>query len=336
MNPEQLRDVLEQLERAGEDHARWHDNFTRTLVCRLSADSPELGEDGHRHCRFGQWYYDRSPAELRAHPAFLAMEAEHRRMHAVAARILRASAATGIVTEADFDEYSDARAKLRLELESLRQSIGGLLGNRDPLTGAHRRADLLADLREALALARRSVSNYCIAFMDLDRFKAVNDTHGHRVGDEVLAGAVRYVTGHLRPFDKVYRYGGDEFLISMPGTDLMAGRAVIERIREGLARVTLARRGAKRVRITASFGIAPLEADASIEESIDNADRALLAAKATGRNRSCCWDRAAVMSIPLPAPRQEPRSMELDLGPSAPRAVLADVTPSRTRRGRPS
>jgi diguanylate cyclase (GGDEF)-like protein len=332
MDPGQLRDVLEQLEQAGDDHVRWHNRFTRTLVCRLAADSPDLGEDGHRHCRFGEWYYDRSPGELRAHPAFLAIEAEHRRMHAIAARILQRSAVEGAVSEADFDEYSDARARLLLELESLRRSIEGLLGSRDPLTGAHRRADLLGDLRESLALVRRSVTECCIAFMDLDRFKAINDTHGHRVGDEVLAGAVRYVTEHLRPFDKIYRYGGDEFLVSMPGTDLSAGRTVIERVRQGLARATLARRGTKRIRVTASFGIAPLEADASVEESIDNADRALLAAKATGRNRSCCWDRSAV--TPTPGAQYEPRSMELDLEPAAKRRVAGPVTPSRTRRGR--
>jgi diguanylate cyclase (GGDEF)-like protein len=332
MSHEQLREVLGQLEQAGEDHARWHEAFTRALVCRLPAGPADLDEGSHRLCRFGDWYYERSPAVLRTHAAFLAMESEHRHMHAVATRMLRASAAGAPVAAADFDDYSAARQRLRIELDALRQAVAGLLGSRDPLTGAHRRTDLLVDLREALELARRGIQDSCIAFMDLDRFKAVNDRHGHRVGDEVLGGAIRFVLEHLRPFDRVYRYGGDEFLISMPGTDLATGRQVIERVRVGLARVTLARCASKPIRVTASFGIALLDVYASIEESIDNADRALLAAKATGRNRSCCWDPAATIAASPPVP--EPRVLELDLEPPPAAVASGPIRPSRRRRDR--
>jgi diguanylate cyclase (GGDEF)-like protein len=129
--------------------------------------------------------------------------------------------------------------------------------------------------------------------MDLDRFKPVNDTYGHRAGDQLLAAAVRFVMEHLRPFDKVFRYGGDEFMICMPGADLAGGRAVIERIREGLGAVPLARAGATPIYVTASFGIALLDPDLSVEECIENADRALLASKAAGRNRATTWDPSA-------------------------------------------
>ena len=293
MEPASLRHMLGELEQVCHDHAQWHQRFARTVVCRLPPHPDDLSEDACRKCNFGQWYYKHPPAKLRDHPSFAAMEAEHERLHRAAARMLRAVAGDAPVVPGDFDEYIRAQDQLRLELDSLKHEIEGFLSNRDTLTGAHRRVDLLTDLRESHELARRNVQDCCIAFMDLDRFKPVNDTYGHRVGDQLLAAAVRFVMEHLRPFDKVFRYGGDEFLIAMPGADLAAGRAVIERIREGLGAMPLAKAGAVPVFATASFGIALLDPDVSVEESIENADRALLAAKATGRNRACCWDPAA-------------------------------------------
>lgn len=293
MDPTQLRGLLEEIERACHDHVRWREDLGRAVACRLPTDPQDIAEDAHRRCAFGEWYYRHPPAALREHPSFVAMEVEHKRLHRVAGRILRAAGDGNAVDPRDFDEFLVASGQLQLELDSLKHEIEAFLANRDALTGAHRRLDMLPELRESLDLVKREVQACCIAFMDLDLFKPVNDAHGHRVGDEVLANAVAFVLGHLRPFDKVYRYGGDEFLISMPGVDLAAGRAVIERIREALATTVLARDGATPIRTTASFGIAQLDPDLGVEEAIDNADRALLTAKAAGRNRVCVWDPGA-------------------------------------------
>lgn len=293
VNSGQLRDVLEQVEQASHDHSQWRDELARAVVCRLPPDPRDLGRDAHRQCPFGAWYYRHPPAALRDHPSFVAMEAEHRRLHEIARRILRSTLDGAAVEPVDFDGFMSASERLRLELDSLRHELERLLANRDSLTGAHRRLDLLPELRESLELVKRDVQTCCIAFMDLDRFKAINDTYGHRIGDQVLANAVSYAMEHLRPFDKLYRYGGDEFLISMPGADLAAGRAVIERMRDGLATTVLAGDRAAPIRMTASFGVALLDPCLSVEEAIDNADKAMLAAKATGRNRVCDWDPAA-------------------------------------------
>lgn len=289
----QLRGVLEQLERAGQDHTQWRDGLARAVACRLSPDPRDLGKEAHRQCPFGAWYYSHPPAALRDHPSFIAMEVEHRRLHEIARRILQSTLDGAAVEPVDFDGFMSASERLRLELDSLRHELERLLANRDALTGAHRRLDLLPELRESLELVKRDVQICCIAFMDLDRFKPVNDTYGHRIGDQVLANAVSYLMEHLRPFDRLYRYGGDEFLISMPGADLATGRSIVERICKGLGTTVLARDGAAQVCMTASFGIAQLDPCLSVEEAIDNADRALLAAKATGRNRVCAWDPAA-------------------------------------------
>lgn len=288
-----LRQLLEELQEISEAHGRWHRQMGRVVLCRLVPDPRDLREDSHLQCPFGRWYHQQPPSELRSHPAFAAMAKEHERVHRIAARIMRASAAGAPVATEDYDEYIGTRDRLTLELDCLRHEVRVQLENRDALTGALRRQDLLGELRHCLELSRRGIQTCCIAFMDLDAFKAVNDTHGHRVGDGVLADAVSFVIRHLRPFDKVFRYGGDEFLICMPGADMDSGRAVIERTRDGLTALPLGSPGGPIVHLTASFGLALLDPRCSVEESIDRADRALLAAKTAGRNRSCCWEPTA-------------------------------------------
>ena len=295
-----LRTTLEQLDQAAHDHAHWHENLIRAIVCRLPGDPNDLEENAHRQCRFGRWYYEQAPAELWEQPAFAAIEAEHRRLHLVGAQLLRNATADVPIAREDYDDLVTGGERLHLELDSLRHEVAGALRNRDALTGAYGRAEILPALREWRELARRHVQHCCIAFMDLDHLKEINDTYGHAAGDQVLAGVVRHVTEHLRPYDKVFRYGGDEFLITLPGADLAVGQKVIEHLRAGLAdKPFIVTPVGNPVRATASFGLAPLEPDVSVEESIDRADKALLLAKSAGRNRAFSWDPAVTTGTML-------------------------------------
>ena len=286
-----LRDTLQQLQQATHDHAEWHERLIRTIVCRLQCSPDDLADDAHRNCRFGQWYYAEASAELRRQSMFAAMESEHQRIHVIAAALLRDAAAGQPVGRESYDEFMAGSARLRLELDSLRHEVQDILRGSDTLTGAYGRRHLLPELREWHELAKRDVQHCCVAFMDLDHLKEINDTHGHTVGDQVLSGAVRYVTGHLRPYDKVFRYGGDEFLISLPGIDLPDALHLVERISVGFGQQSFVTSADGRlIRATASFGLALLDPDISIEESIDRADKALLMAKAAGRDRAVRWD----------------------------------------------
>lgn len=306
-SPASLRATLEQLERATRDHADWHERLVRSIACRLDADPDDLATDAHRRCRFGHWYYGQVPAELRDQAAFVSIEAEHRSVHRAAARLLDANAAGAAVDGGDYDAFVAATARLRLELDSLRHEIQGALRSSDTLTGAYGRSEVLPELREWRELVRRGVSRCCLAFMDLDHLKAINDQHGHTVGDRMLAGVVRYLADHLRPYDKVFRYGGDEFLVLLPGADLYTAQRIVERIRTGLAVTPLFQcPDGQELGLTASFGLVELDPDACIEESIDRADKALLLAKASGRNRVLSWDPAITTGTQLAwSPEQE-------------------------------
>jgi len=301
IDPAKLRIALEQLERAEHDHTQWHDDLLRTIIFDLPCAAGDLAANAHQRCRLGQWYYGRASDEFREKPAFDAMEREHRRLHQAGARMLRAAASGAPILRADYEELVAGGTQLHMALAALRQEIQAVLSDRDALTGAFGRAGMLPDLQQWHALAKRGVQQCCIAFMDLDHLKAINDRYGHHLGDAVLAGAVRYLGNCLRPYDKLFRYGGDEFLISMPGTDLGIARTVIARVREGLSRSGLAvgPDGAA-VRVSASFGIALLDPQVPVEESIQRADQALMLAKSAGRNRAICWDSSVTTGTRLP------------------------------------
>jgi diguanylate cyclase len=136
---------------------------------------------------------------------------------------------------------------------------------------------------------KRNARPCAIAMMDLDRFKSINDTYGHSVGDRVLTGSARYVMTHLRPYDKIFRYGGEEFLICLPDTDLQTGLDLIDRLRSELAALLHEVDGRPPLHATVSFGLAALDPDIRVEAAIDRADKALYAAKAAGRNRALAW-----------------------------------------------
>ncbi len=306
IDPSRLHNVLEQLEQAAQDHAEWQESLLRSVVCGLPFNLDDVRENAHHHCRFGRWYHERAPAELWGQPAFAAIGTEHERLHRAAAQLLRDLAADAPIARENFEELVAGSARMRLQLESLKHEIQGALQNRDALTGAHNRVEMLPALREWRQLAQRDIQRCCIVFMDVDHLKEINDSYGHQVGDEVLSGVVGYLARHLRPYDKVFRYGGDEFLIALPGADLAMGQAVIKRVREGLASGPLpAGTSGVAIHVTASFGLALLDPDVGVEESIERADQALLLAKTAGRNRAINWDSSVTTGTRL-------RRLEID------------------------
>lgn len=287
---ESLQATLQQVKQAVYNHEQWHKNISRMLMCRLPSNRQDLADDAHHRCLFGQWYYDGSPPELRENIAFVAIETEHKNMHRTAARLLRTVEGGGVISTGDFDDFANALDRLRLQLNTVTREIEELLQHRDPLTGAENRIGMLTTLREMLAMVQRNVQQCCVIIADLDHFKLINDTHGHLVGDKVLVATVRYFKNNLRPYDRVFRFGGEEFLIFLPNTDLQTGLSVIERMGHGFAANPLVRDGADPISVTASFGITMLDASVTVEESIDRADQAMYTAKHAGRNCARIWE----------------------------------------------
>lgn len=295
--PSQLQSILSHIDQALYNHEQWYKNVSRVLIAHLPADAPDLKGDAHLRCRFGQWYESADAAPLREFPTFVALGQAHEQMHHLAAGMLQRAHDNLSISSGQFDQFNNVLDRMRLEIQSLRSELSEMLQNRDPLTGARNRATLLSDLREQQALVRRGVQTCALAMLDLDHFKRVNDQHGHLAGDAALAATVQCIQTQLRPYDRVYRYGGEEFLLCLPNTDLATAAGTAQRLCAAIAALAIMVAGAgmaEPLRVTVSIGVALLDADVPIEQSIDRADEAMYAAKAGGRNRVEQWSSRAI------------------------------------------
>jgi diguanylate cyclase len=286
-----LQQVLEELEQATLEHALWRDHLVRVISGREPANPEDLRPDAHRHCLFGRWYFERSPADVRQRPSYAMIGAEHADQHRLATELLE-NLANGVpITRAAIEEFEEASARLSYALHFVKREIECTLSSRDAITEAHSSGEMIRDLREWHALAGRPGRQCCIALMELDGQRELDEVHGFTAGAQALVNAVRIIAAHLRASDRVFRYDGRKFLVRLSGTQLTPAKTVIARLRDALdgALVSTGAGGAT-IRRTASFGIAMLDPDVDVLESIDRADQALTLAKTAGGNRIITWD----------------------------------------------
>jgi len=167
----------------------------------------------------------------------------------------------------------------------------------DSLTGIHNRRHFFAIAEREFQRASRYDHPFSIIMLDIDQFKQVNDTHGHRVGDQVLVAVAKRCGETLRAADVLARYGGEEFVIMLPETCLEHANSTADRLRSQIAEEPIETTVGS-VSITISAGVAerqigsPVSADPanSIDALIDQADQALYNAKQSGRNRVSTYE----------------------------------------------
>ena len=167
------------------------------------------------------------------------------------------------------DRANAARERDRLEAE-LRSA------HLDELTGAYRREMGRMALSHEIDRARRSDGRFIVAFVDVDRLKTVNDREGHAAGDRVLQTVVREIRSRLRSFDPIIRYGGDEFVCGLGGTDLEEAKRRFNLIGEAIE---------ADARVGISVGLAALAVGDTADQLTERADAAMLEIKATHHSR---------------------------------------------------
>lgn len=276
------------LQRLGHDVVTVEDG-TAALTVLLRDDGPRMaildwvmpGADGLDVCR--------AVRERSAQYVYLMLlTAQDKREHMVAG------------LEAGADDFltkpchpSELQARLRsggrvLELQEglLRaQEALRLEATRDHLTGLWNRRMILDNLHRELRRAAHENRPLAVVMVDIDHFKIVNDTHGHAAGDEVLQEATRRIRSAMRDYDFIGRYGGEEFLLLLPGCDARSASGVAERVRAGIA-AKPAQIGTVVLPVSASLGVAwTTSGSVGPNVLIQAADEALYRAKTLGRNR---------------------------------------------------
>ena len=173
--------------------------------------------------------------------------------------------------------YGEKNSELRRALARIEE-----LAVTDELTGLNNRRYLLKTLEKQRALSIRQGIPFVVAFIDIDYFKRVNDEHGHRIGDQVLAELAHLLRVSVREIDLAARYGGEEFVLLLSGLNLEAATGVLERIRVS---VENHRFSELELEQRVSIGVAQYRPDEASEDVLNRADRMLYEAKRLGRNR---------------------------------------------------
>ena len=197
------------------------------------------------------------------------------------------------VAQEDARRSRDDLTSLQQQVEQANVEIGKLqhelhhtseLVRHDPLTGALNRKGLDEALEREISRARRRDVPLCVALLDVDNFKRINDTHGHHAGDAALQHLADVIRANLRPQDSLGRYGGEEFVIILPDTDVEHAVAAVTRLQRALTTRYFLAEGQKLL-ITFSAGVARLETEEAAATAIDRADKAMYRAKRAGKNR---------------------------------------------------
>lgn len=166
-------------------------------------------------------------------------------------------------------------------------ALNRTLAMQDELTGLHNRRAILRLLEQQLALARRKEQSLALLIVDIDHFKRINDDYGHLSGDQALRAMAAGLQRRLRTQDVAGRWGGEEFIVILPGTDAAGGRKLAETLRRSAEQAELVALDGRQIRFTISIGLHALDLASGNErdDMIGAADRALYLAKQNGRNR---------------------------------------------------
>ena len=179
----------------------------------------------------------------------------------------------------------DTHVKLTRQTQALQEAQAKLKeqANRDPMTNMHNRRYFAQMSEKIVSIAKRTKEPLGFMMIDIDNFKKVNDTYGHNVGDEVIKMLANKLISRIRESDIAARFGGEEFAIILPNTDLKSTSEVAETIRLEVEQIKYN----DNLHFTISIGVSELnhEDTKSVTEALNNSDKALYEAKASGRNR---------------------------------------------------
>lgn len=219
-----------------------------------------------------------------------------------------------LVTFDDVTELDKKNEELRKTMSQLEKSQDEIkqkneelyrLATRDPMTGAYNRRAFYAEAEKIFAEYKENKKPLCALMTDIDHFKKFNDVHGHAIGDKVIVAFSKSLGVGLRTEDKLCRYGGEEFVILLPGADPKVAYNIAERLRvEVEQRAGPSIRHTVPLNITSSFGVGILEDDVTdLPMLVDRADQGLYVAKKSGRNRVKFYGDPIEENAPPEAPR---------------------------------
>lgn len=273
---------LSDFQRALSSHMDWLRNWYSTILNWSETPVPPVARES---CGFAPWLTGASASLIGGFAGFAVLGELHDEVHDTADRITARAASGQTITTSDYEAMMALVLAFGTAAQNLEREVWRTLATVDPLTGLGNRQTMMTQLIGERDRAIRLNQPCCVGLADVDHFKKINDKYGHGTGDRVLRAVAECLRGAVRPYDILYRYGGEEFLVCLPAATLEAGAQVLERMRLAVEHLKVEDKAGKPVRVTATFGLTILSADLSVEESLERADNALYDGKRAGRNR---------------------------------------------------
>ncbi len=285
--------IINMIEQGLEEHSQWFKLWNSRAICHLPFPADYLREDSHTECDFAKWFQTHKFEEWIHQFDYDSILTAHKTMHDEARSLAKRIQEGYAIGEEDYYNFMNSEWNFFHQLQSLKDKITRLQISYDPLTAIFNRQAMMPILMQEYAYIVRDRKQCCVAMADLDHFKMVNDTFGHANGDKVLKKVASFFRTNLRPYDALFRYGGEEFLFCLPNTDVESATKLLDRLRMELEKLPIALGDEKFTKITVSIGITQMSPEASIEQSIENADKALYDAKGRGRNQIQIWEETS-------------------------------------------
>lgn len=273
-----------------ERHLAWMERLTEAVARRDPAAMPEVD---HERCDFGRWLHEEGIGLIRDRSHYKEIVRIHATMHTVVAelsQLLKGTASLPILAQLKRAEtYS---LDLGNEISMLNSLVIMSVYSKDPMTGLLTRRSLDRIMLNQLEISRATETPFCVLMGDLDHFKAINDRHGHAVGDRALLHFVDRMRDVLRQSDLIFRYGGEEFLVILPSTEYAQGLRLAETLVQCLNGSPLKLDGGDALAVQCSFGLlevnglkTPFIDNEVVHDVIRECDRKLYIAKHRGRNQ---------------------------------------------------
>ena len=276
-------------------HVDWLSSLNKTIICNLPSSNLLCMND--HHCDFGKWYYSVTHPELVKNREFIHLGETHKSLHKIANRMLGQHESNKSINENDYDLFVDTEKEFFSELKNFIDNVLSTKSTFDYLTNIPNRKLINLILEKEYSKVLRENGECYVAFADIDHFKKINDTYGHKVGDLVLKKIAKYFSKSIRSYDTVGRYGGEEFIFCFPNIDMKGTHEILERIRSGIEKLSIRIDESNEIKITCSFGLSKMSADKSLVDIIEEADNAMYLAKKSGRNRIKVWDKKETIKI---------------------------------------
>ncbi|WP_052285649.1 diguanylate cyclase [Kluyvera genomosp. 1] len=278
---DKLKLIIDSLNNAILSHHEWTGNIIAISLLNDESIKLIIDADAHKKCKSYDLLTNIENEKFFSETTLLKqIQSAHKDMHD-RARDLILSYQNEEITNEVLALYIHSQQEFVSRVESLKSRLSTLINTADPLTGLPTRPSLQLQIRD---MTESKADNLFIVIIDLDHFKKVNDTYGHNAGDEVLRTFSLSLQSKIRSTEKLYRYGGEEFVMLIYADNNAsagnAGSRLCKNIRD-----TKYRHNDTIIEVTATIGIAKYKYDLSFEDNLEIADQALYYGKSAGRDR---------------------------------------------------